>query len=112
MKIFTRRFWVGHGSFAYLRNLPVDGLKIDGMFVKDMCQNPDDRAVVKSINEIAHLMERTTVAKFVENDEILKILRDLGVDYAQGYGIEKPMPISDLVRPGRPLNVVTKSVSA
>ena len=89
-------FGVGHGSFAYLRNLPVDKIKIDGMFVKDLCDNANDRAVVKSINEIARFMERITVAEFVENDDIMAVLRELGVDYAQGYGVEKPRPILEL----------------
>lgn len=105
-------FGVGHGSFAYLRNLPVDKIKIGGMFVKDLCENRNDRAVVKSINEIAHFMGRITVAEFVENDDILAVLRKLGVDYAQGYGIEKPMPIIELVWPGQPLEVASKAISA
>ena len=89
-------FGVGHASFAYLRNLPVDRIKIDGMFVKDITTNPNDYAVVRSINEIAKFMERLTVAEFVENAEILAILTRLGVNYAQGYGIEKPKPIDDI----------------
>ena len=70
------------------------------MFVKDLATNPNDYAVVRSITEIANFMERLTVAEFVENDEIVAILKRLGVDYAQGYGIEKPKPIDEIVFTG------------
>ena len=94
-------FGVGHASFAYLRNLPVDKIKIDGMFVKDLTTNPNDYAVVRSINEIAKFMDRLTVAEFVENDETLAVLKRLGIDYAQGFGIEKPKPIDEIMVPVR-----------
>ena len=94
-------FGVGHASFAYLRNLPVDKIKIDGMFVKDLTTNPNDYAVVRSINEIAKFMGRLTVAEFVENEETLAVLRRLGVDYGQGFGIEKPKPIDEILCPAR-----------
>ncbi len=87
-------FGSGLSSFAYLKNLDVDYLKIDGMFVRDMVDDPIDRAMVKSINEIGQVMGMKTIAEFVENDEILEQLRDIGVDYAQGYGIHKPEPMS------------------
>lgn len=90
-------FGSGLSSFAYLKNLPVDYLKIDGMFVKDMTNDPIDRAMVKSINEIGHLMNMQTIAEFVENSEIIEILNDIGVDYAQGYGISKPVDINELI---------------
>ena len=90
-------FGTGMSSYAYLKNLPVDYLKIDGAFVKDMANTPSDYAVVKSICEIGHFMGKKVIAEFVENDEILAMLRELGVDYAQGYGIEKPCRLSDLV---------------
>jgi diguanylate cyclase (GGDEF)-like protein len=96
-------FGVGHASFAYLRSLPVDKIKIDGMFIKDLALNPNDRAVVQSITEVAHFMGRHTVAEFVENDEILGIVREIGVDYVQGYGIEKPRAIDELILPPPPL---------
>ena len=88
-------FSAGHASFAYLRSLPVEKIKINGMFVKDLTSNPDDYAMVRSINEVAHFMERQTVAEFVENDEILAVLKRLEVDYAQGFGVEKPKPIDE-----------------
>ncbi|NOX75749.1 MAG: DUF1631 family protein [Gammaproteobacteria bacterium] len=91
-------FGTGMSSYAYLKNLPVDYLKIDGAFVKDMASTPSDYAVVKSICEIGHFMGKKVIAEFVENDEILALLKELGVDYAQGYGIEKPRRLEDLVK--------------
>ena len=90
-------FGSGLSSFAYLKNLTVDYLKIDGMFVKDIVDNPIDRAMVKSINEIGQVMGMQTIAEFVENDEIKCMLKDIGVNYAQGYGIDKPQPFGELL---------------
>ncbi len=90
-------FGSGLSSFAYLKSLPVDVLKIDGVFVKDMLDDPIDRAMVKSINEMAHVMGKKTVAEFVENDALIDILIALGVDYAQGYAIGHPIPIDNVV---------------
>ena len=90
-------FGSGLSSFAYLKNLPVDFLKIDGMFVKGMVDDPIDFAMVKSINEMGHVMGKKTIAEFAENDAILAGLRKLGVDYAQGYGIGAPRPIEEMV---------------
>ena len=86
-------FGSGLSSFAYLKNLPVDYLKIDGAFVKDMIHNPIDRAMVESIHNIGSVMNLKTIAEFVENDEILQALKEVGVDYAQGYGIARPKPL-------------------
>ena len=89
-------FGSGLSSFGYLKNLPVDFLKIDGLFVKDILDDKVDLAMVRSINEIGHVLGKKTIAEFVENTEILDLLRTLGVDYAQGYGIGKPVPLEDL----------------
>lgn len=90
-------FGTGLSSYSYLRSLPVDYLKIDGIFVKDIKENPSDYAVVKSINEIGHFMGKKTIAEYVEDDEIVEILKEIGVDYAQGWGIGKKLPINTLL---------------
>ena len=89
-------FGSGLSSFAYLKNLPVDFLKIDGAFVKDMVDDPIDYAMVKSINDVGHVMGKKIIAEFVENKQILSKLEQIGVDYAQGYGIARPASISSL----------------
>lgn len=83
-------FGSGQSSYAYLKNLPVDYLKIDGAFVEKMDQNPYDFAVVKSITEIGHFMGKKIIAERVETEAVLKMLRQIGVDYAQGYYLGKP----------------------
>jgi diguanylate cyclase (GGDEF)-like protein/PAS domain S-box-containing protein len=97
-------FGAGMSSFAYLKHLPVDFLKIDGGFVKNMLNDPIDRAMVEAINDIGHVMGKLTIAEFVENEGTLAKLRDIGVDLAQGYGIAMPEPIERLalVAPPRP----------
>ena len=89
-------FGNGQSSYAYLKHLPFDFVKIDGMFVRNIADNPGDLAMVKSINEIGHFMGKKTIAEFVENDAILKTLRDIGIDYAQGFAVEKPIRLIDL----------------
>lgn len=89
-------FGSGLSSFAYLKILPVDILKIDGMFVKNILEDKVDFAMVKMINEIGHTMGMKTIAEFVENDEILAKIKEIGVNYAQGYGIAKPLPIEEI----------------
>jgi len=90
-------FGSGLSSFGYLKNLPVDYLKIDGMFVRDIVTDPIDRAMVKSINEIGQVMGMETIAEFVESDEITEMLRDIGVDYVQGYAFGAPIPLTDVL---------------
>ena len=83
-------FGSGLSSFAYLKNLPIDFLKIDGAFVRDMEQDPFDCAIVEATVRIASVMKVPAIAEWVENEEILKHLRKLGVSYGQGYYISKP----------------------
>ncbi|WP_370690720.1 DUF1631 family protein [Methylicorpusculum sp.] len=90
-------FGSGYSSYAYLKNLNVDYLKIDGAFVKDITENKADVAIVKSMNEIAHSLAMKTIAEYVESNEILDILKAIGVDFAQGYYIEEPKLLSELV---------------
>jgi len=90
-------FGSGLSSFAYLKNFPVDYLKIDGSFVRHMETDAVDRAMVSAIRQLGSLVGIKTIAEFVENDEILKRLAEIGVDYAQGYGISRPVPLSSMV---------------
>jgi EAL domain-containing protein (putative c-di-GMP-specific phosphodiesterase class I) len=86
-------FGSGLSSFAYLKSLDVDYLKIDGAFVKDMAIDPIDRAMVESIHNIGSVLKLKTIAEFVENNDILEALGQVGVDFAQGYGIARPRPL-------------------
>lgn len=90
-------FGSGYSSYAYLKSLNVDYLKIDGAFVKDIANNKADVAIVKSMNEIAHSLGMETIAEYVENNEIYEILKVIGVDFVQGFGIQKPILISELL---------------
>jgi diguanylate cyclase (GGDEF)-like protein len=83
-------FGSGLSSFSYLKNLPVEYLKIDGSFVRDMVKDPINTAMVESINQIGHIMGLKTIAEFVENDFINERLKRLEVDFVQGFGIHKP----------------------
>jgi diguanylate cyclase (GGDEF)-like protein/PAS domain S-box-containing protein len=85
-------FGSGLSSFGYLKNLEVDYLKIDGMFVKSIANNNVDRAMVDSINNIGHVMQLQTIAEFVESEEVIEILKEIGVDFAQGYAVAMPEP--------------------
>jgi len=89
-------FGSGFSSFAYLKNLPVEFIKIDGMFVRDIAHDSIDQEMVRSITNIAKAMGKQTIAEFVENDTIKKILVGFGVDYVQGYGIAKPQSLDTL----------------
>ena len=86
-------FGSGLSSFAYLKNLSVDFLKIDGAFVRDMVGSPVQRALVESIHQIGQVMGIRTIAESVENRQTLDVLREIGVDYVQGYGISLPEPL-------------------
>jgi EAL domain-containing protein (putative c-di-GMP-specific phosphodiesterase class I) len=93
-------FGTGLSSFGYLKHFPVDFLKIDGCFVKEILHDPIDREMVRSINEIGHLTGKLTIAEFAENGEIINMLRNLGVDYAQGYGVASPQRIAKAAASG------------
>ena len=95
-------FGSGLSSFAYLKTLPVDYLKIDGVFVKDIETDPLDFAMVKSITEIGHVMGMKMIAEFVENKEVLNKLATIHVDYAQGYGIKRPAPLNEIIQRSEP----------
>ncbi|MFN6495463.1 MAG: EAL domain-containing protein [Nostoc sp. DedQUE01] len=86
-------FGAGMSSFAYLKSLPVDYLKIDGSFIRNIIENPVDNAIVTAITHIGSVMGIQTIAEFVENEAILERIKALGIDYAQGYGIAVPCPL-------------------
>ena len=89
-------FGSGMSSFQYLKNLPVDYLKIDGSYVRDLVREPVDRAMVEAVNQIGHAMGMKTIAECVEDQATLDALAVIGVDFAQGYGIAKSAPIENL----------------
>jgi diguanylate cyclase (GGDEF)-like protein/PAS domain S-box-containing protein len=89
-------FGAGLGSFNYLRNFTVDFIKIEGTFVRNMVNNAVDLAIVKSINNIAHELHSQTVAKFVESEEILRVVEDMGIDFLQGFVVDRPKSIESL----------------
>ena len=87
-------FGTGLSSFSYLKQLPVNYLKIDGSFVRPILEDRIAHAMVSSINQIGHIMGLRTIAEFVENEAIMAQLKLIGVDYVQGYGIGAPKPLS------------------
>ena len=90
-------FGSGLSSFTYLKELPVDYLKIDGSFVKDMLNDPIDLAMVASINQIGHIMNLKTIAEFIEDKATLNKLREMNIDFGQGYSIHQPQPAHQLI---------------
>ena len=88
-------FGSGLSSFSYLKTLPIDFLKIDGQFVREIAEDPVSNAMVAAINQLSHAMGLKTIAEYVENRAIETQLTSLGVDYGQGFGIAKPMPLAD-----------------
>ena len=89
-------FGTGLSSYAYLQKLPVDFVKIDGIFVKDMATNLTNYAMVRSINELCHFLDLQTIAEYVEDMEIMDTLKEIQVDYAQGFAIAKPRRLDSL----------------
>jgi EAL domain-containing protein (putative c-di-GMP-specific phosphodiesterase class I) len=99
-------FGAGFGSFQYLKHLVFDFIKIDGEFVTDSPTNPTDRLILQSIVGLAHGLGKETVAEYVEDARILDMVRELGIDHAQGHHVGEPEPVEDLLdrlgRPGQP----------
>lgn len=96
-------------SFGYLKSFPVDFLKIDGVLVKGIVEDPVTESMVAAVNQVGHVMGIKTVAEFVENDEIKEKLRIIGVDYVQGYGIQKPRPLIEQLNEWRDQKLATAS---
>jgi diguanylate cyclase (GGDEF)-like protein len=90
-------FGTGHCSFAYLKDLPVQYIKIDGVFIRDILDNPLSAAIVSSVTNIAKVMHAFTVAEHVENDRVLQHLRSHDIDFAQGFAIGRPRPLSEVL---------------
>jgi EAL domain-containing protein (putative c-di-GMP-specific phosphodiesterase class I) len=89
-------FGSGLSSFGYLKQFPIDYIKIDGSFIKHVANDDTDRAIVEAINHVGHVCKVKTVAECVEDDASLKVLRDLNVDYAQGLVVGAPKPLADI----------------
>jgi len=98
-------FGAGLASFYYLKNFPFDYLKIDGEFIRRFSVNPIDQLVVKAIVSIAQGMGKKTIAEFVADENAVRLLRDSGVDYAQGYQIGLPQPVADSRAPAQILKL-------
>jgi EAL domain-containing protein (putative c-di-GMP-specific phosphodiesterase class I) len=90
-------FGAGLSSFAYLKNFAVDTLKIDGSFIRDISENRISESMVAAITQVAKVMELETVAEYVENDKTRKLVAKLGVHYAQGHAIGRPVPLDDVL---------------
>jgi diguanylate cyclase (GGDEF)-like protein len=105
-------FGSGMSSFSYLKNLPVDYLKIDGSYVRDLVNDPIDRAMVTAVNQIGHAMGIKTIAEFVEDQATIGALAAIGVDYAQGHGIARPAPLDNLLLSGPADIAIAKSRAA
>ena len=88
-------FGAGLSSFGYLRTLPVDYLKLDGSFVKPIATDETAAAMLSAMNQIGQIVGLRTVAEFVESEDIASRLREMGIDYAQGYGISRPRPLAE-----------------
>ncbi|WP_146203420.1 sensor domain-containing protein [Leucothrix pacifica] len=92
-------FGTGVSSYGYLQSLDVDYLKIDGIFVKDLIRDGIARNIVESVTQVGHSMGLKIIAEYVEDDKIISLLRKMGVDYGQGYGICKPKPLEEMIVP-------------
>ena len=95
-KVALDDFGSGSASYSYLKELPVDWLKIDGVFVRKVAESMEDLAVVRSINEIGHFLGKQTIAEYVADNTILRRVREIGVDFGQGYAIAPPLQLDEL----------------
>ena len=102
-------FGSGLSSFAYLKNMRVDYLKIDGTFIRNLPDDASDVAMVNSINQVAHAIGIETIAEYVESDAILESVTSLGVDYAQGYALAVPRPLVQVLKDVQELHRYPKS---
>ncbi len=92
-------FGTGFSTFGFLKQFPADVIKVDGSFITHLDRNPVDQVMVRAISEVARALDKETVAEFVHSEKILKLVTELGIDYAQGYHIGRPLPIRDLNLP-------------
>lgn len=91
-------FGTGMASFDYLKQLPIDIVKIDGVFIREMLSNPIDHAMIRHVHEISKLRGQTTIAEFIETAEQLSALKTIGIDYGQGYYLGKPIPLTEWLK--------------
>jgi EAL domain-containing protein (putative c-di-GMP-specific phosphodiesterase class I) len=96
-RFYLDDFGSGYASFAYLKDLPVDYVKIDGIFIKGIIHDPTSQTMVKSVTEITHFMQRQVVAEFVEDQATADLLQGMGVDFIQGYYIGRPVPLQEIL---------------
>lgn len=105
-------FGTGLSSFSYLRRFPVDYLKIDGVFVRDMATDDTDLAMVRAINDIGQTLNKTTIAEFVEDETVLELLCEMGVNYLQGFCIHRPSSFAELLKTNRPEGVPSRLIQS
>ena len=98
VRIALDDFGAGYSSFSYLASLPADAIKIDGALIRGMSSHPANIAVVRTIIELAHNLEMKCIVEWVEDNTMLTMLWDMGVDYVQGYGVVRPQPPSNLLK--------------
>lgn len=90
-------FGTGFSSFYYLKKLPFEFIKIDGSFITKLSERVDDQVLVKAMSEIAKAFGKKTIAEQVEDERVMTLLSQYGIDYAQGYHVGRPMPITDML---------------
>lgn len=108
-KIALDDFGSGVSSFAYLQKLPIDILKIDGQFIREVATDPAAHEMVRAMNQMSKVMGFETVAEFVESEAILTELEDIGVNFAQGYQIGRPCPLNEAISAGLPGHLIHKA---